>query len=251
MNEPRVLLVRAPGTNCDEESAFAFELAGARTETIHINALLEKPDALQAFQILCFPGGFCYGDDIGAGQVLATQIKHRLLDALCSFRDADKLVLGICNGFQVLIKSGLLVEPDNTGMRATLTWNDNGRYTDRWVRLSPKGDRCVFLHGIESMYLPIAHGEGKFVTRDQSTLDELDRDDRLSLRYGDDGFDDNPNGSMMDVAGMCDPTGRVFGMMPHPERHIHRTHHPRWTREETTTPPDGLAIFQNAVAYFG
>jgi phosphoribosylformylglycinamidine synthase len=251
MIEPRVLLVRAPGTNCDEESAYAFQLAGAQTETMHINALLENPTAMDKFQLICFPGGFCYGDDVGAGQILATQIKHRLLEQLCAFRDSDKLVLGICNGFQVLIKSGLLVEPDKSGLRATLTWNDNGRYTDRWVRLTPKGNRCVFLRGIDSMYLPIAHGEGKFVTRDQSTLDELDRDEQLSLRYGDNGFEDNPNGSMMDVAGMCDPTGRVFGMMPHPERHVHPTHHPRWTRQESNSPPDGLAIFKNAVAYFG
>ena len=245
---PKVLLIRAPGTNCDDETAYAFELAGASTRVVHVNALLAEPKQLHEHDIFCIPGGFSYGDDIGAGQVLALQIKHHLLEDLQQFRAAGKLILGICNGFQALIKSGLLVAPDREGNRVTLTWNDNGRYTDRWVRLSPMGERCVFLRGVESMYLPIAHGEGKFVARDEATLNSLEATGQLSLRYGDASGADNPNGSVLDVAGLCDESGRVFGLMPHPERHIHRTHHPRWTRRRGDETPDGLAIFRNAVA---
>ncbi|MCE2792112.1 MAG: phosphoribosylformylglycinamidine synthase I [Planctomycetota bacterium] len=245
---PKVLLIRAPGTNCDDETAYAFELAGATTRVVHVNALLAEPRQLHEHDIFCIPGGFSYGDDIGAGQVLALQIKHHLLEDLQRFRSDGKLILGICNGFQALIKSGLLVAPDRAGNRVTLTWNDNGRYTDRWVRLSPLGDRCVFLRGVESLYLPIAHGEGKFVARDEATLRQLQADGQLSLRYGDAAGADNPNGSVLDVAGLCDESGRVFGLMPHPERHIHRTHHPRWTRLRGDERPDGLAIFRNAVA---
>lgn len=247
---PRVLLVRAPGTNCDEETAFAFQLAGAVTESIHVNALLAAPERLRKFDIFCIPGGFSYGDDVGAGQVLALQLRTYLFEELQRFRDSGKLILGICNGFQALIKSGLLVLPDSQGNRATLTWNDNGRYLDCWVRLQPHGNRCVFLRGISEMYLPIAHGEGKFVVRDSATLAALEANQQLSLRYCGTGTDGNPNGSMSDVAGLCDETGRVFGLMPHPERHVHRTHHPRWTRRSEWVTPDGLAIFQNAVAYF-
>lgn len=248
---PKALLVRAPGTNCDEETAYAFELAGAATRVLHVNALLADPRQVHEYDIFCIPGGFSYGDDIGAGQVLALQIKHRLLEDLQQFRAAGKLILGICNGFQALIKSGLLIAPDDAGNRATLTWNDNGRYTDRWVQLRPDGDRCVFLRNIESLYLPIAHGEGKFVARDSAMLNTLDAAGQLPLRYGSGGVSDNPNGSALDVAGMCDETGRVFGLMPHPERHIHRTHHPRWTRLANDRQPDGLAIFRNAVAACG
>ncbi len=245
---PKVLLIRAPGTNCDQETAYAFELAGAATHTVHVNALLAAPHVLHEHDIFCIPGGFSSGDDIGAGQVLALQIKNHLLDELQQFRAAGKLILGICNGFQVLIKSGLLVPPDEQGNRVTLTWNDNGRYIDRWVRLSPVGDHCVFLRGIETLYLPIAHGEGRFVARDESTLAQIYSRVKLSLRYVDHVGSDNPNGSVQDVAGLCDETGRVFGLMPHPERHIHRTHHPRWTRLPSHTEPDGLALFRNAVA---
>jgi phosphoribosylformylglycinamidine synthase len=259
MPPPRVLILRAPGTNCDEETAFAFEQAGAAAERVHINRLLESPGLARQFQILCIPGGFSYGDDVAAGRILANQIQHHLADALRQFHQEGKLILGICNGFQVLIKSGLLLEPDPAlGPPATLTWNDSGRYEDRWVRLGVEGSKCVFLRGIEELYLPVAHAEGKFVARDGESLKRLGRDGQLVLCYrrlhGDeDGpvpYPDNPNGSMGNVAGVCDPTGRVFGLMPHPERHIDPTHHPRWTRGEGRLPGDGLAVFRNAVEYF-
>ncbi len=256
---PRVLILRAPGTNCDVETAYAFERAGGKAERWHINRLLEGPRLLTDFQILCIPGGFSYGDDVAAGKILANQIQHHLADDLRQFKAAGKLVLGICNGFQVLIKSGLLLDNDpNLGPPATLTWNDSGRFEDRWIRLSVQGSKCVFLEGIDSMLLPVAHAEGKFVPRDAIVLEALAREGQLVLKYrqlcGEDGagvpYPDNPNGSIADTAGVCDTTGRVFGLMPHPERHIDPTQHPRWTRGEARDPGDGFKVFRNAVDYF-
>ncbi len=175
MPSPHVLILRAPGTNCDKESAFAFQKAGAKTETLHVNRLLEEPRLVDRFQILCLPGGFSYGDDVAAGRILANQIEHHLADAMARFKADGKLILGICNGFQVMIKSGILLPPEpGKGPPATLTLNDSGRYEDRWVRLRVEG-QCVFLRGIESMYLPVAHGEGKFITRDAAVLDDSTR----------------------------------------------------------------------------
>lgn len=259
MAAPRVLILRAPGTNCDLETAYAFQRAGATTHSIHINQLLDEPHVTADFQVLCLPGGFSYGDDIAAGRILANQLRHHLADVLTNFRDAGKLLLGICNGFQILIKSGLLLADTPAGQPATLTWNESGRFEDRWVNLAVHGEKCVFLKGIDSLYLPIAHAEGKFVTRTDAILRDLDEAGQLVLRYASDGsgvsgsplpFPQNPNGSWLNVAGICDPTGRVFGLMPHPERHIDPTHHPRWTRMAPREHGDGLAIFQNAVKYF-
>lgn len=277
MPQPNVLILRAPGTNCDKETAFAFEQAGAKTETLHLNRLLEQPAALGRFQILCIPGGFSFGDDVAAGQIFAVQMRHHLAQCLAEFKAAGKLILGICNGFQVMIKSGILLDDEPpAGPPATLTYNDSGKYEDRWVRLGVRGEKCVFLRGIEQMYLPVAHGEGKFITRDADVLRRLDAAGQLALRYlplngcGTDcqsvsesssrqvgnlshvlPFPDNPNGSMADVAGVCDSTGRVLGLMPHPERHLDPTQHPRWTRGEAGEVGDGLQVFVNAVTYFG
>lgn len=259
MGQPKVIVLRAPGTNCDRETAFAFQQAGASTERVHINRLLERPSLIDGFQILCVPGGFSYGDDVAAGRILATQMRRYLSDTLTAFRDAGKLILGICNGFQVLIKSGLLLEDREAGVpAATLTWNDSGRYQDRWVQLSVDDRCCVFMKGIESLYLPIAHAEGKFVPLDDDALSSLETGGQLALRYtggnGQSGsplpFPQNPNGSIGNVAGVCDSSGRVLGLMPHPERHIHPTQHPRWTREGLQEEGDGMAIFKNAVRFF-
>ena len=248
MSTPHVLILRAPGTNCDVETAVAFDRAGAKTETLHINRLLENPALFERFQILCVPGGFSYGDDIAAGRIFGNQIQHHLADALARFKDAGKLMLGICNGFQVLMKSPVLLENDAAkGSAATLTLNDCGRYQDRWVRLEVHGTKCVFLKGIEQMYLPVAHAEGKFVARDAETLQQLDAAGQLVLRYVP---ADNPNGAQAHVAGVCDSTGRVLGLMPHPERHIDPTQHPRWTRGEAGVVGAGLQLFINAVRYF-
>ncbi len=210
--------------------------------------MLEKPSLFQQFQILCIPGGFSYGDDLGAGRILGNQIQHHLAEELVRFKAGGKLILGICNGFQVLMKSPVLLEPDGEkGPAATLTLNDCGCYQDRWVRLEAQGQKCVFLAGIERMYLPVAHAEGKFIARDDAVLQQLDAAGQLVLRYV---HEDNPNGAMADVAGVCDATGRVLGLMPHPERHIDPTQHPRWTRGEAGPVGDGLTVFENAVGYF-
>lgn len=258
MAQPRVLVLRAPGTNCDRETAYAFEQAGAVPVSLHVAALLDQPDQVDDCQIFCLPGGFSYGDDVAAGRVLANQLRLRLADTLHRFRDQGKLVLGICNGFQVLIKSGLLFDIDDPAQQpATLTWNDSGRFEDRWVHLTATPSDCVFLRGVERLYLPIAHAEGKFVARDFDTLGHLDSAGQLVLRYSDEhgnsdgglAYPANPNGSMAAVAGVADASGRVFGLMPHPERFIDPTQHPRWTREPRETG-DGLQLFHNAVAHF-
>lgn len=268
MSQPNILILRAPGTNCDAETAFAFERAGGKSQRIHLNRLLERSDMLADYQVLCIPGGFSYGDDVAAGRIFANQIRHHLADTLSAFRDSGKLILGICNGFQVLIKCGLLDTDDSQGPAATLTWNDSGRFIDCWVPLQVRaeGPPCVCLAGIERLNLPVAHAEGKFVTRDVETLDRLQQSGQLVLRYGSAadnacGLHGNPNGSLRDVAGICDRTGRVFGLMPHPERHIDPTQHPSWTRQQDSpvqaslthadqAEGDGLQVFRNAVEYF-
>jgi len=260
MPQPNVLILRAPGTNCDRETAFAFQQAGAKTELLHINRLLENPGLFGKFQILCIPGGFSYGDDVAAGRILGNQIQHHLAEQMARFKEDGKLILGICNGFQVLIRSGVLLDGESeSGPPATLTYNDSGKFEDRWVRLAVAGTKSVFLKDVEAMYLPVAHAEGKFVTRDAEMLAELESNGQLVLRYlplsGTAGsssvpYPDNPNGSEADVSGICDTSGRVLGLMPHPERHIDPTQHPRWTRGEAAESGDGLKMFVNAVEYF-
>ncbi|MEK6248929.1 MAG: phosphoribosylformylglycinamidine synthase I [Planctomycetales bacterium] len=253
------MILRAPGTNCDVETAYAFTMAGAKAEVLHINRILETPNLLTEFQILCLPGGFSYGDDVAAGRILGNQIRHHLFQSLHEFREAGKLILGICNGFQILIKSGVLLDQaaKSPGSSATLTWNDSGKFEDRWVQLAVHNQKSPFLSGIEGMYLPVAHAEGKFVACDEATLQHMDDSGQLVLRYANldpvDGsvpYPSNPNGSQRSVAGVCDTTGRVLGLMPHPERNIDRVHHPRWTRGEGGEVGDGLAMFKNAIAYF-
>jgi phosphoribosylformylglycinamidine synthase len=274
----RVLILRAPGTNCEGETAFAFERAGARAEIVHLGRLLENSKLAGDYQVLCIPGGFSYGDDISAGRIFGTQLRQHLAETLRQFKDDGKLILGICNGFQILIKSGVLIPDRPDQPLATLTLNESGKFEDRWVHLRVAGSKCVFLQGIERMYLPVAHAEGKFVARDEATLERLDAAEQLVLRYA--AADDRrsevgsrrlvaggtsdfrlptsdapvpypacPNGAQLCVAGMCDETGRVFGLMPHPERHIDPTQHPRWTRERRNAG-DGLAVFENAVRFF-
>jgi len=266
---PRVLILRAPGTNCDQETAFAFQTAGGQPDVVHINRLLENPRLAANYQILAIPGGFSYGDDISAGRIFGNQIRHHLRDCLEALKAAGKLVIGICNGVQILVKSGVLLPDRADEPIATLTLNDSGKFEDRWIYLRVASDKCVFLRGIAQMYLPIAHAEGKFVARDEETLKRLDAAGQLVLRYAaapdpdtpqsalrtphsSDGplpYPTNPNGAQYNVAGLCDETGRVFGLMPHPERHVDPTQHPRWTREKHERG-DGLAVFENAVQYF-
>jgi phosphoribosylformylglycinamidine synthase len=257
MSGPQVLVLRAPGTNCEAETALAFEMAGASARQVHIQAWMDEPSLADPFHILCVPGGFSYGDDLAAGRLLATQLTNRLSDSLQRFRDRGHLILGICNGFQVLLKAGLILPPEQGRLSATLTWNDVGRYQDRWVWLRVLNPQCVFLKGIDRMFLPVAHAEGKIVAKDEETLTKLQARGLAALQYTDAHgapasglFPDNPNGSHDDLAGLCDESGRVFGLMPHPERHVVRTHHPYWTRLSDHGEPDGLRVFRNAVEYF-
>jgi phosphoribosylformylglycinamidine synthase I len=245
MLAPRALVLRAPGTNCDRETAHAFEQAGGIARRIHVRALADKPAIADDCQILCIPGGFSYGDDIASGRILALELRTRLGDVLRRFRDRGGLVLGICNGFQVLLQTGLLLE-DAAGLRqATLAPNASGRFIDRWVRLVNAGGPCVFLQGIDSLELPVAHAEGRFVTRSAAELTALEAAGQLPLRYA---TSTNPNGSQADVAGACDATGRVFGLMPHPERFVVATQHPAWHgRLDPDQTGAGLALFANAV----
>ena len=249
--KPKTLILRTAGTNCDAETAHAFERAGATCETLHVNRLLENRALLDGYQILAIPGGFSYGDDIAAGRIFANQIRHHLVEALRQFIEAGKPIIGICNGFQVLVKTELLPGSlgGKIGQTCTLAHNDSGRFIDRWVTLQPRGNKCIWTRGLAStIELPIAHGEGKFIPADAQVLQALWDSDQVALLYK----GDNPNGSTDDIAGVCDSTGLVFGLMPHPERHVDPTQHPAWTRLAVLPEEgQGLQIFRNAVLHVG
>jgi phosphoribosylformylglycinamidine synthase I len=254
---PKVLVLTGYGINCDMETQHVFKLAGAEAERIHLNDLIKGTSTLSDFHILALPGGFSFGDDIASGKVLANMIKYNLGDQIQKFIDEDKLIIGICNGFQAMVKMGLLpgFDRDYNSQEVTLTFNDSGRFEDRWVHLkSNQISKCVFTKGIDSIYLPVRHGEGKFVARNPQVLARLKKNKQVVFQYVNRerkpaGYPHNPNGSVDHIAGICDETGRVFGMMPHPEAFQHRTNHPTWTREELPEEGAGVAIFRNAVEY--
>ena len=259
--KPKVLILRTAGTNCDAETDVAFQLAGAETDLVHIQNLISGKTNLSDYQILAIPGGFSYGDDIAAGILLAVEMKHKLREALNQFVADDKLIIGICNGFQVLVRTGLLpgTENGNTAItqRATLAMNTSAKFECRWVELDTQQSTCVFTKGIKPhLYLPVAHAEGRF-TAPSDVLKELESNNQIVFRYGNTQqsstdkteYPHNPNGSDADIAGICDVTGRIFGLMPHPERFLLKWNHPRWTREDLPEEGDGLAIFKNAVNY--
>jgi len=246
----KALVLRAPGTNCDIETAFAFEQAGAAAELVHIGQLIDGVKRLDDYQVLAVPGGFTYGDDLGAGRVLANEIRITLGAAIERFIEKGRLILGICNGFQVLVKTGILPGPLTDQPKLTLAANDSGRFECRWVYLKANPDsNCVFTRDIESLYLPVAHGEGKLVAP-PDVLAELD----AALYYSNEdgrkaGYPFNPNGSADGIAGICDSSGRIFALMPHPERHIRASQHHRWTNGSASQQGDGFKIFHNAVKW--
>ena len=261
MTQVRAVILRAAGINCDLETQFALELAGAQTDRIHINRLIGDKLLLEKFHLLVLPGGFSYGDDVAAGKILANQIVHHLSDAIQKFVGDGKLVLGICNGFQVLVKAGILPGDDSIKQGpVTITYNDSGKFEDRWVYLAPKTDRCIFIEPGRQIYLPVAHGEGKVAIKDQTTLEELKSAGHIAFKYVDEAgrqgdYPVNPNGSVDSIAGLTDTTGRVLGLMPHPERFTRPTHHPHWSRCESRVTSDerrtadGMTIFNNAVKF--
>lgn len=242
----KTIVLRVDGTNCDEETLHAFRLAGSEVSLVHMNDLLKGKASLEDFQILAVPGGFAHGDDVAAGKILANLLRYRLSGSLKKFIEEGRLVLGICNGFQAIVKAGILPAFGGFGKQeATLASNDSGYFIDRWVRLKHVNrGKCIFTEGIkDGMFIPVNHGEGKFVSS-PGILRMLEENDQVVFRY-----EDNPNGSMKDIAGICNTQGNVLGMMPHPEKFVSRYTHPYWTREELPEEGEGLAIFRNAVDY--
>lgn len=240
MNRPLALVVRGPGTNRDPDVSLALDLAGAEPRVVLAGDLVLRPELLDDARMLVLAGGFSYADALGAGRVLALELERGLGDELRSFVAKGRPVIGICNGFQALVRTGLL---PGTGGRVALAPNDTGRFECRWVRLRPASERCVWTAGLsEPIDCPIAHGEGRFVT-DESTLAALRAADQIALTY--DG--PNPNGSLDAIAGITDPTGVVLGLMPHPENHVLSRQFPRHTRGERGGL--GLALFEHGVRH--
>jgi phosphoribosylformylglycinamidine synthase len=268
MKDVNVLIMTGFGLNCDNETAYAFQLAGAKTRFVHINSLIDGSARLQDFQIMVFIGGFSWADDHGAGVVQAVRLKTNIGERILEFVDQGNLVLGICNGFQALVNLGLLpgFNRDYTQRRVAMAYNDCGNFRDQWVYLKTNAaSPCVFTRGIDTAEFPVRHGEGKFYA-DDDTLAQLQENKQIALQYADaDGkpargrFPYNPNGSLQDIAGICDPTGRIFGLMPHPEAFNHWTNHPEWTRVKEiikrqgsnldSGPTVGIRMLQNGVDY--
>ncbi len=259
----KALIITGFGLNCEAETAHAFALAGADAEQVHLSDLLDGRRSMDEFHILALVGGFAFGDHIGAGRVLASRLKHRMGDALQKFIADGKLVMGMCNGFQTMVKLGILpaLDGDHTRQTVTLTNNDEGVFHDGWVNLAvnPRSP-CVFTRGIDRLHLPVRHGEGKFVPQDDALLDRIESANLVVARYVDpvtgqptQEFPKNPNGSVNAIAAICDPTGRIFGIMPHPEAYLYPYNHPHWFRQRLDgrlpSNGQGLAVFQNAVQF--
>jgi phosphoribosylformylglycinamidine synthase len=266
IKKPRSLVLSGNGINCELETAHANRLAGFDVEIVHISALMEGAKNIHDYDFLNLPGGFLDGDDLGAGKAQAVKWRHQriagsgntFVDELARFVAEGKLILGICNGFQLLTKTGLLpaIGGDHETQSVTLTFNDSGRFEDRWVFLRANTfSSCIFTKDIDKIYLPVRHGEGKLVARDEGTVARLAHEGHIVMQYCDeegrvrDEFPYNPNGSAASIAGLCDPTGRIFGLMPHPEAFVHYTQHPRWTRQELPEEGEGMKIFRNAYRY--
>ncbi|MBW2606962.1 MAG: phosphoribosylformylglycinamidine synthase I [Deltaproteobacteria bacterium] len=267
-NTVNVLVLTGYGLNCDNETAYAFELAGAQVTRVHINSLVDGSVVLDDFKIMVFGGGFSWGDDHGAGVIQAVRMKTNIGESILEFIDKGNLVLGICNGFQTLVNLGLLPGLDNDYKKRTvaITFNDCGNFVDNWVTLkvNPKSS-CIFTRGLDKLEFPVRHGEGKFYS-DSKTIERLVESNQVAVQYAmPDGrpaegkFPFNPNGSLNDIAGICDPSGRIFGLMPHPEAYNHFTNHPDWTRNKEKAkrekgeinpgPTIGISIFKNAVDF--
>ncbi|HOJ14089.1 MAG TPA: phosphoribosylformylglycinamidine synthase subunit PurQ [Deltaproteobacteria bacterium] len=265
MKRIRAIVITGYGTNCEVETAHACRLAGFSADIVHMSEILSGSKSIKDYHFLNLPGGFLDGDDLGSAQVEGLRLRYAkiktsgrsLYEEIVEFIDRGMLILGVCNGFQALVKSGILPGTPRGTRKASLTFNDSARFEDRWVRLKVNAQSpCVFTRGVDSLELPVRHGEGKFVVDSEQTLSELRDKNMVVMRYADRSlrptmeYPANPNGSVDAVAGICDPTGRIFGLMPHPEAHIHPTNHPAWTRR-TAQPHsgDGLVLFENAMTF--
>ena len=268
MKKVKALILTGFGLNCDNETALAFDLAGAQSHRVHINSLISGKEKLEDYHILAFGGGFSWGDDHGAGVIQALKLKNHIGDDLLAFVREGKLVIGICNGFQALVNLGLLpgFDSDYTRRSVCLTFNDCGNFRDQWVHLTANGKSpCVFTKGVDMVDYPIRHGEGKVIA-DPDVIEQLMANNQVVFQYADSqgtaakgAFPLNPNGSLEDIAGICDPTGRIFGLMPHPEAYNHFTNHPDWTRKKEqlkrqgkkidTGMTNGILLFKNGVDY--
>lgn len=265
MAQVRAIVITGYGTNCEVETAHACTLAGASADIVHISEVLSGAISLSSYHFLALPGGFLDGDDLGSAQVEGVRLRHAviqttgrtLFDEIEDFIERGMLIMGVCNGFQALVKAGLLPGNPRGRRRVSLTFNDSGRFEDRWVRLKVNpASPCVFTQGLDMLMLPVRHGEGKFVVDTEETLAEMEAKSLVALRYADERLNPtmeypaNPNGSISAVAGICDETGRVFGLMPHPEAYIHPTNHPFWTRFPVLPEKgEGIALFENAVSF--
>lgn len=256
MADVRALVLRSAGTNCDRETVRAFELAGAQTDLLHLNALAADPARLFDYGVVTIAGGFSYGDYVAAGRVFGIELRHALGDSLRRFTDEGGLLLGVCNGFQILVELGLLQDPGLSPAERTiaLTDNESSRFECRWVTLRSEECACEYLVPGDLMPVPVAHAEGRFVVRDEATLARLRERGQIALTYvTPDGrpasYPDNPNGSVAGVAGLCDPSGRVLGLMPHPERNLTRFNHPQWTRRGPRAEGEGLTFYRRLVRH--
>ncbi|HOQ33252.1 MAG TPA: phosphoribosylformylglycinamidine synthase subunit PurQ [Candidatus Hydrogenedens sp.] len=254
----QVLVLTGFGINCERETAHTFQQAGGEPLLIHLNDLIEKPDYLDKSKILAIPGGFSFGDDIASGRILANRIRYRLEKPLQKFINDGKLIIGICNGFQVMVKMGILpLFQKEFKQLVTLTHNNSGRFEDRWVSLNVNtSSPCIWTKGIEYIELPVRHGEGKFITKDDIILKQLKENHQIVIQYAKKDkslakgeYPANPNGSIEDIAGICDPSGKIFGLMPHPEAFWDAKLHPLWNRLQLKGPGDGLKIFENGVSF--
>ena len=264
---PKILVITGYGINCEEEIAYVFNKVDGQAEIVHINDLIDGHKKMNDYQILAIPGGFSYGDDTGAGNALSNRIRNHLNEQILAFAKEDKLAIGICNGFQMITNLGLVPATKNQyGKReVVLMWNSTARYECRWVHVKNTSSKCIWTKGIDTMFLPIAHGEGNFYAEPE-ILNEMRNNDQVVFKYiKEDGtpanneFPYNPNGALEDIAAITDPSGRLFGLMPHPERYHSFINHPTWTLEkdrlaregkEIPKEGEGLKIFRNAVEYF-
>ena len=266
-NKVKAMVLTGNGTNCEMEMAHACNLADAdKVDIVHISDLLFGEKRLSDYNFLNLPGGFLDGDDLGSAKAGANRFLHApiagandmLIDELLGFINKGGLILGVCNGFQLMVKLGLLpaLGGNFTKQSTTLTFNDSGRFEDRWVYLKANPQSpCVFTKGLDMVYYPVRHGEGKFIPESSAILKDMEKKNLVVFQYSDaEGsvtmdYPANPNGSTNAISGICNETGRLFGLMPHPEAFLHRTNHPRWTREDLPEEGEGLAIFKNAVSF--